>query len=114
RLAIVAVLLFYGFQLNPSEAQAKDLPGAGDAINGRAALAAAGISAGVLKPFIVLVEHGASRERILAKLQTTPGIHGAYAPATWQKDGDSLIEAFPSTDGASKQEIGRASCRRRV
>ena len=37
-LAIVGVLLFYGAQLNPSEAQPKDLPGAGDAINGRAAL----------------------------------------------------------------------------
>ena len=58
-LAIVGVLLFYGVQLNPSEAQAKDLPGAGDAIDGRAALAAAGISPGVMKPFVVLVENGA-------------------------------------------------------
>src|SRR4029077_15561281 len=48
-LAIVGVLLFYGLQLNPSEAQAKDLPGTGDAINGRAALTAAGISPGVMK-----------------------------------------------------------------
>ena len=102
-LAVVGVLLFYGLQLNPSEAQAKDLPGAGDAINGRAALTAAGISPGVLKPFVVLVEHGASRAPILAKLQATPGIDGAVAPATWRKNGDSLIEAFPSADGASKQ-----------
>src|SRR5216684_3197961 len=36
--AIVAVLLVYGFQLNPSEAQAKDFPGSGDAIVGRDAL----------------------------------------------------------------------------
>ena len=35
-LAIVGVLVFYGVQLNPSEAQAKDFPGKGDAINGRA------------------------------------------------------------------------------
>ena len=48
-LAIVGVLLFYGLQLNPSEAQAKDLPGSGDAIAGRSALAAAGISAGAMK-----------------------------------------------------------------
>ena len=31
-----ALLVFYGLQLNPSEAQAKDLPGTGDAIVGRA------------------------------------------------------------------------------
>src|SRR5207302_8278975 len=102
-LAVVGVLLFYGLQLNPSEAQAKDLPGAGDAIDGRAALTAAGISPGVLKPFVILVEHGAARGPILAKLQATPGIDGAVAPASWQKDGDRRSEAFPSADGASKQ-----------
>ena len=105
-LAIVGVLLFFGFQLNPSEAQVKDLPGAGDAIDGRAALAAAGISPGVMKPFVVLVENGASRAPIVAKLQATPGVDGAVAPAAWQKDGDSLIEAFPSSDGAAKSVRG--------
>src|SRR5437870_6396490 len=55
-LAIVGVLLFYGLQLNPSEAQAKDLPGSGDAIAGRVALADAGISPGVMQPFVVLVQ----------------------------------------------------------
>src|SRR5947208_5963507 len=34
-LAIVGVLVYYGLQLNPSEAQAKDFPGKGDAIAGR-------------------------------------------------------------------------------
>src|SRR5438552_2264396 len=48
--AIVAVLLVLGFQLNPSEAQAKDFPGSGDAIAGRQALEHAGISPGVIKP----------------------------------------------------------------
>jgi RND superfamily putative drug exporter len=101
-LAIVGVLLFYGLQLNPSEAQAKDLPGAGDAIDGRAALTAAGISAGVMKPFDVLVEHGADPEPIAAKLRATPGVAGAVAPSAWRKDGNSIIEAFSSTDGATK------------
>ena len=45
-LAIVGVLLFYGLQLNPSEAQAKDFPGSGDAIAGRTAIADAGHLAG--------------------------------------------------------------------
>ena len=101
-LAIVGVLLFFGFQLNPSEAQAKDLPGAGDAINGRAALTAAGISPGVLKPFDVLVEHGADPAPIAAKLRATPGVVGAVAPSAWHKDGDSIVEAFANTDGAAK------------
>src|SRR5919197_212931 len=56
--AIVGALLFYGVQLNPSEAQAKDFPGKGDAIVGRQVLADAGISAGVMKPFVVLVQGG--------------------------------------------------------
>ena len=82
-LAIVGTLVFYGVQLNPSEAQAKDFPGKGDAIDGRAALADAGISAGVLKPFVVLVENGANREAIAAKLRETPGVAGAVAPPGW-------------------------------
>src|SRR5436190_12368080 len=53
-LAIVGVLVYYGLQLNPSEAQAKDFPGSGDAIDGRTALANASISPGVMKPFVVL------------------------------------------------------------
>jgi putative drug exporter of the RND superfamily len=101
-LAVVGVLLFYGLQLNPSEAQAKDLPGAGDAINGRAALTAAGISPGVMKPFDVLVENGADPGPVAAKLRATPGVAGAVAPSAWRKDGNSIVEAFANTDGAAK------------
>jgi putative drug exporter of the RND superfamily len=100
-LAIVGALVFYGLQLNPSEAQAKDFPGSGDAIVGRDALTAAGISAGVMKPFVVLVEHGADPGPVAAKLRATPGIAGAVAPASWRRGGDSLVEAFPAEDGAS-------------
>ena len=60
-LVIVGVLVFEGFQLNPSEAQVKYYPGSGDAIDGRQALAAAGISSGVMKPFVVLVRPGGAR-----------------------------------------------------
>src|SRR5262249_46855449 len=62
----------------------------------------AGISAGVMKPFDVLVEHGANPAPIAAKLSATPGIDGAVAPNQWHKGGDSIVEAFPSSDGASK------------
>jgi putative drug exporter of the RND superfamily len=101
-LAIVGVLVYYGVQLNPSEAQAKDFPGKGDAIAGRAALADAGISAGVMKPFVVLVENGANREPIVAKLRATEGVAAAVAPPDWRRGSSSLIEAFPTSDGASK------------
>jgi putative drug exporter of the RND superfamily len=101
-LAIVGLLVYYGLQLNPAEAQAKDLPGSGNAIAGRTALAKAGISAGVMKPFVVLVEHGSNPEPIAAKLRATEGIDGAAAPKDWRKGGDSLVEAFPSDDGAAK------------
>ncbi|MBV8479681.1 MAG: MMPL family transporter [Actinobacteria bacterium] len=103
-LVIVGVLVFYGVQLNPSEAQAKDLPGKGDAIVGRDALTAAGISPGVIKPFDVLVEHGAAPGPIVAKLKATPGIVGVDAPigTGWRKGGDSIVEAFPAIDGASR------------
>jgi RND superfamily putative drug exporter len=100
---IVGLLVYSGLQINASEAQAKDLPGRGDAIAGREALARAGISAGVMKPFVVLVQHGARPEPVAANLRSTPGIDGAVAPRDWRKDGDSLIEAFPSSDGASGQ-----------
>jgi putative drug exporter of the RND superfamily len=101
-LVIVGALVYYGLQLNPSEAQVKDFPGTGDAINGRTALTDAGISAGVMKPFVVLVENGASRAPIVAKLQATPGIAGAVAPPDWRKGSNSLVEAFASTDAAAK------------
>ena len=76
RARIVGVLLFYGLQLNPSEAQAKDFPGSGDAIAGLQALADAGISPGVMKPFVVLVEHGADRGADVAKLDADSGRRG--------------------------------------
>jgi putative drug exporter of the RND superfamily len=100
-LAIVGLLVYSGFQLNPSEAQAKDLPGTGDAIAGRAALAQAGISPGVMKPFVVLVEHGASPQPIAAKLRAVPGVAGAVAPKDWRSGTDSLVEAFPAIDGSA-------------
>ncbi|MDE3189514.1 MAG: MMPL family transporter [Acidobacteriota bacterium] len=102
-LAIVGVLVFFGVQMNPSEAQAKDMPGSGDAIVGRDALAAAGISPGVIKPFDVLVEHGAATGPIVAKLRATSGIDGAVAPPGpgWRRGNDAIIEAFPSVDGSS-------------
>jgi RND superfamily putative drug exporter len=105
-LAVVGVLIFYGLHLNPSEAQAKDIPGKGDAINGRDALAAAGITAGALKPFVVLVENGGDAKAIAVKVRGVQGIEGAVAPPDWVKGNASLVEAFPDADGAAKSTRG--------
>ncbi len=103
--AICAALLFYGLQLNPSEAQVKDLPGAGDAIAGREALTAAGISAGVMKPFQILVEGEATPAKLKSVVSTvaaTPGVAGAAAPEQWRRGGTAIVEAFPAADGATR------------
>jgi putative drug exporter of the RND superfamily len=106
-LALVILLLIPAFKINPSEAEAKNLPGNGDAFQGRDALTAAGLSAGVLKPYVVLIENGSTpqtRALVVRRLEQTDGIDGASAPPgpQWQRGGTSLVEAIPSTDGAAR------------
>ena len=93
-LAIVGVLLFYGFQLNPSEAQAKDFPGSGGAIQGRQTLADAGISPGVMKPFVVLVQ-GGDPDAVAAKLRSVEGVSAAVAPRAWRRGSTALVTSLP-------------------
>ena len=107
-LVIVGVLISYGLQLNPSEAQAKDFPGKGDAIVGRDLLTGAGISPGVIKPFIVLTPVSQASQ-VAADLRGVEGVIGATAPASWHKDGLALVEAIPSVDGSSKAVRGTIS-----
>jgi RND superfamily putative drug exporter len=104
-LAIVGVLVAIGIQLNPNEAQLKDFPGSGTAIAGRQMLARAGISPGVMKPFVTLV-HGCDADAIAAKEKAVPGIVGVSVTARQLTgptgcEADSLIEAFPAIDGAA-------------
>jgi RND superfamily putative drug exporter len=111
-LAIVGVLVFYGLQLNPADAQAKDYPGAGDAHQGLQTLVDAGITPGVLLPFAVAVEGNASRadlEQVAQRVREAPGIAGAAAPPGWTRNGLSVVEAFPSTDAAARSVRGTIS-----
>jgi RND superfamily putative drug exporter len=110
-LAIVAVLLVPGLQINPAEAQLKDYPGSGDAISGRQALTRAGISPGVMKPYVVLAENAPTTTDVTVaqRLGREPGIAGAVAPNEWRRGNSSLIEAFPITDSASKASSGTIS-----
>jgi RND superfamily putative drug exporter len=100
-LTIVGVLAGIGTQLTPNEAQLKNFPGTGDAIAGRSALQSAGVSPGVMKPFNILVERGGDAKEVAAKVRQVPGIAGAVAPADWQRGETSLVQAFPSVDGAA-------------
>jgi RND superfamily putative drug exporter len=105
-VVIVAALLIPGVQLNPSESQAKDRPGGGDAIAGRAALASAGLSAGAYKPFDILVEGPVTKPalvKIAAAVAKDPGVSGAVAPADWQQANAAVVEAIPANDGASPE-----------
>jgi RND superfamily putative drug exporter len=104
-LAIVVLLLIPAANLNPSDAEAKNLPGNGDAFDGRDALAAAGISAGVLKPFDILVERGADPQKLrllVSRLEQTPGIAAAAAPPAWRQGNTALVEAFGTEDSSAK------------
>jgi putative drug exporter of the RND superfamily len=105
-LAIVAALVYCGAHLNPSEAQAKDFPGRGDAIDGRAALAQAGVTAGAYKPFVILVEKGGDRQEIVRRVRGVEGVAGVAAPPEWRKGDASLVEAFPDADGAATETRG--------
>jgi putative drug exporter of the RND superfamily len=106
-LVIVGLLLVPASQLNPAEAQAKDLAGAktADAVIALDELTGSGISPGAIKPFVVLVEHDpgpqALRE-VVSRLAATPGIDGASAPAAWRNSDTALVEAIPSEDGAAR------------
>ncbi len=102
---IVAVVLTPAFHINPSNAQTKDVPASGDANDGRTALVAAGMPAGVFLPHVVLVENGASGSfmtRVAEAVAKTPGIAGAAAPPAWRTANAGLVEAFGTDDGNSK------------
>jgi RND superfamily putative drug exporter len=103
--AVVTLVVLPAFHINPSDAQLKNEPASGDAATGFAAVAEAGIPAGVFLPHIVLVEHGAT-PAVLAKtaeeVANAPGIYGAAAPPAWRKDGVGLVEAFGTDDGNSR------------
>src|SRR5437764_1277479 len=102
-ILIVALLLIPGVQLHAAESQLKDFPGKGDAIVGRTVLNRAGFSPGVMKPYVVLVEHSGpnATRKVVGALERTPGLAAAVAPPQWVRGGDALVEAFPTADSAS-------------
>ena len=105
-IAITGVLLFFGVQMNPSDAEAEDLPGAGDAHMGYDTLVGAGITPGVLKPFQVIVEGPATPvqlDTLASELEGVEGVAGASAPPTARAEDFALVEAFAAEDGSSRE-----------
>ena len=99
------MLLFFGVQLNPASAQAKDIPGAGDAHIGYQTLTAAGISPGALLPMQIVVEGPAAAgdlSSVVRRLEATPGIVGAAVPTQSRKGNFAVVEAFADADAAAK------------
>jgi putative drug exporter of the RND superfamily len=110
-VAIVALLMVPAVQLNAAEPQAKDLagPATEDAVIGLQRLTDAGITHGVVKPFVVLVERNGSRaaaEAVAERLDSTEGLAGAGAPRDWRRGDTQLVEAFPSVDSAARSVRG--------
>jgi len=106
-MAIVIALLIPASQLNPSDAEVANQPAASDADAGRQVLTDAGITAGIYKPFTVLVEGTSDPEKLAAvalAVGRAGGIAGATAPPGegWRSGNNALLEAFSSTDGSSK------------
>jgi RND superfamily putative drug exporter len=110
-MAIVAALLIPASQLNPADAQTKDQPAVGDPDAGRLALTEAGITEGVYRPFLVLIEgtsDQATLDALAADLRATDGVAAAQVPSGdgWRQGETAIVEAFSATDGASKQTRG--------
>lgn len=105
---MVALLLVPASQLNPGEALARDEPGSGPAITGRDTLAAAGITAGGIDPFLVTARDATPPvlRAVTAAVGHAPGVAGAALPAGWQREGLAVIEAFPASDSASAESDG--------
>jgi putative drug exporter of the RND superfamily len=108
---VVTLVVLPAFHINPSDAQLKNEPAAGDAAAGQKAITESGIPDGVYLPHVVLVERGATPATLAQTAEAvarTPGIYGAAAPPSWRKDGAGLVEAFGTVDGnarAAKQTI---------
>ena len=82
-MAVVILLFIPAAQINPGDAELARQPAAGDAAAGRQALTDAGITAGVFKPFTVLVEGTSDQDKldaIAAAVAGTEGIEAVTAP----------------------------------
>jgi len=97
--AIVGLLLIPAFQLKLASPASSAFAGDDDV---RIALEDAGMAAGIMTPFEVLVD-GRSAEAVAANLAQVDGVAATIAPIGngWQSDGSSILLVLPEADGSS-------------
>jgi RND superfamily putative drug exporter len=99
-LLILGVLLSAARTVSLGSPRADVLSKSGQAHTGLVALERSGIGSGVLQPFELLVQ-GTSPAQVAARIGGVPGVRGAAAPVTWQRNGVAVVDAFPAVDGSS-------------
>src|SRR5579884_1632939 len=99
-VVILSILLSAGKTISLGSARADSLAKTGQAHAGLVALERSGIGSGVLMPFEILASQPAA-QTAATRVETLSGVHGAVAPASWQRDHLAVIDAFPAADGSS-------------
>ncbi|MGH3050828.1 MAG: MMPL family transporter [Gaiellaceae bacterium] len=108
-LAVLVALLVPAFSLNVGSARADSLAHGGSARRALQALERSGIGAGVLSPIEVATTSAGART-VATALGDVEGIRGAFAPASWHRGGDAVVDVLPAADPASsagKGTLGR-------
>jgi RND superfamily putative drug exporter len=99
-LVLLGALVAAAASVSMGSPQANSLARSGEARQGLVALERSGIGAGVLTPAELLVPVD-NRARVIAAVETIPGVGGVIAPASWQRAGTSIVDVFPTADGNS-------------
>lgn len=96
-LVILGTLLSAGSTISLGAARADSLAKSGQAHTGLVALERSGIGSGVLMPFEILVQ-SASPAQVANRIASIPGIRGAIAPISRQRNNLAVVDAFPIAD----------------
>ena len=83
--------------LGPANGNPDVLAQRGDARAGLTALERSGIGKGAIAP-IEVAAPPASSKQVTQRLESVAGVHGAVAPAAWQRGDMQLVDAFPHRD----------------
>jgi RND superfamily putative drug exporter len=104
---VLAALVLAATNLQLGISNVNTIAKEGDAKQGLVALERSGIGSGVIVPNEVLVSGSASSARVAQELAAVSGVHGAVAPAQWQRPGAAVVDAFSTPDASSAD--GRAT-----
>jgi RND superfamily putative drug exporter len=97
---VLAALVLAATQIEFGQANVNTLAKSGDARAGLNALENSGIGPGALEP-IEIVSAVENAPRVVSAVGRVTGIHGAVAPALWQRHGTGVVDALPVADGST-------------